>query len=142
MEIKVQLNNLRVAPRKSQEVVDLIRGKNVMQARALLQFTIKRSAEPVLKLLNSAVATALNDFKLEEPNLYISKITVDEGPKLKRSFPMSRGRAYPIMKRTSRITLVLSDGQNQNQYKIKEEKPKVKSLKRKSKNQSAKLKKK
>ena len=109
MEVKVKLNNLRVAPRKSQEVINLIRGKSVGDARSLLQFAIKKSAGPVLKLLEGAVKTALNDFKIDGSDLYISKITVDEGPKLKRIFPMSRGRAYPIMKRTSHITLVLSE---------------------------------
>ena len=112
MEVKVSLNNLRTSPRKSREVIDVIRGKNVVQAKSLLEFTVKRSAEPILKLLNSAVASALHDLKLKEPNLYISKITVDEGPKLKRSYPMSRGRAYPIIKRTSHITLVLSEMSN------------------------------
>lgn len=109
MEIKVKLNNLRIAPRKSREVVNLIRGEKVSQARAILEFTVKRAAEPTLKLLNSAVASALHNYKLKEKDLYIKKITVDEGPKLKRIFPMSRGRAYPIMKRTSHITLVLSE---------------------------------
>jgi len=109
MEVKVKLNNLRTAPRKVRQVVDLVRGKNVADARALLEFTVKRSADPVLKLLNSAVASAVNDLKMEESSLYISKITADEGPTLKRSFPMSRGRAYPIMKRTSHITLTISE---------------------------------
>src|SRR3989344_554243 len=109
MEIKVVLRNLRTAPRKSREVIDLIRNKSVSHARAVLEFTVKRSADPVLKLLNSAVASALHDHQLEESNLVVSKVWVDEGPKLKRSHPMSRGRAYPIMKRTSHITLVLSE---------------------------------
>ena len=109
MEIKVSLNNLRVAPRKARLVVDLVRNKKVQDARNVLQFTINKTAAPVLKLLNSAVASALHDLKLEESNLYISKITVDEGPKMKRSFPMSRGRAYPIIKRTSHIVLTLSE---------------------------------
>jgi|SRR3989338_8785219 len=109
MDIKAQLHNLRTAPRKSRQVVDMIRNKNVAQARAILEFAVKRSSEPVLRLLNSAVASAVNDFKLDESNLRISKVTVDEGPKLKRSFPMSRGRAYPIMKRTSHITLIVSE---------------------------------
>jgi large subunit ribosomal protein L22 len=72
-------------------------------------FTVKRPAEPILKLLNSALASARNDFKLSEDNLYISKITVDAGPTLKRSNPESRGRAFPIMKRTSHIVLILSE---------------------------------
>lgn len=109
MQVKVQLNNLRIAPRKTRMVVDLVRNKSVAQARDVLEFTVKRGADPILKLLNSAVATATHDLKLQEGNLYISKVTVDGGPTLKRSFPMSRGRAYPIMKRTSHIELVLSE---------------------------------
>lgn len=109
MDIKVTLSNLRVAPRKARLVVDLVRNKNVQDARNLLHFTVNKTASPVLKLLNSAVASATHDLKLDETNLYISKITVDEGPKMKRSFPMSRGRAYPIMKRTSHIALTVSE---------------------------------
>lgn len=109
MQVKVVLRSLRTAPRKSREVADVIRNKKVADARALLQFTIKKSAEPILKLLNSAVASALHDSQLEESNLIISEIKVDEGPKLKRSHPMSKGRAYPIMKRTSHITLILKE---------------------------------
>lgn len=109
MNVTVKLNNLRTAPRKVRLVADLIRNKNVAQARAILEFAVKRPTEPMLKLLNSAVASAVNDKKLDENNLYISKVTVDEGPKLKRMFPMSRGRAYPIMKRTSHIILILSE---------------------------------
>lgn len=109
MEIRVHLNNLRTAPRKVRLVADLIRNKGVSDARSLLEFAVKKSTVPILKLLNSAVSSALRDFKLQESDLYVSKITVDEGPKLKRWHPMSRGRAYQIMKRTSHITLVLSE---------------------------------
>ncbi len=109
MEVKVVLRNLRSTPRKSRQVVDLVRNKNVAQARAILEFTVKRTADPVLKLLNSAVASAVNDLHLEESNLKISEIRVDEGPKLKRSHPMSRGRAYPIIKRTSHIMLTVKE---------------------------------
>jgi large subunit ribosomal protein L22 len=109
MEVKVKLSNFRAAPRKARHVVDLVRGKDVQEAVSILSFTINKSALPVLKLLNSAITAAKNDFKLEENNLFISKITVDEGPKLKRWHPMSRGRAYPIIKRTSHIALVLSE---------------------------------
>ena len=103
-------------------MADVIRNKNLAQARALLEFTIKRPADPMLKLLNSAAASAVNDLKLKEDNLYISKLTVDEGPKLKRWHAMSRGRAYPIMKRTSNITLVLSEV---DKLKTKIQKPKI-----------------
>src|SRR3989338_3240115 len=129
MEIKASLSNLRTAQRKVRQVVDMVRGKNVAQARGILEFTVKRSSEPVLKLLNSAVASALHDFKLEESNLKIAKITVDEGPKLKRSHPMSRGRAYPIMKRTSHISLVFGEinskkEQSKNEKVVKPKKEK------------------
>src|SRR3989338_2381303 len=129
MEIKVQLSNLRVAPRKARLVVDLVRGKNLQDARNLLQFTVNKTSTPVLKLLNSAAASAVNDLKLEESHLYISKITVDEGPKMKRSHPMSRGRAYPIMKRTSHISLVLGEinskkEQSKNEKVVKPKKEK------------------
>ncbi len=131
MEIKVFLRNLRTAPRKSREVIDLIRNKNVAEARASLEFTVKRSADPILKLLNSAVASAVHDFQLEESNLYISQIMVDEGPKLKRSHPMSRGRAYPIIKRTSHITLILGERNPKNkEVKGKEITPKKEEIKK------------
>lgn len=119
MDIKVTLSNLRVAPRKARLVVDLVRNKNIQDARNLLQFTVNKTAGPVLKLLNSAVAGAVNDLKLDENNLYISKITVDEGPKMKRSFPMSRGRAYPIMKRSSHIALTLTEKKAEKVKKVK-----------------------
>ena len=109
MEIKVKLNNLRTSPRKVRQVADLIRGKRVQEAQSMLLFTVNKSAKPVLKLLNSAVDSAKKNFKLEESNLIISKITVDEGPKLKRWHPMSRGRAFPLIKRSSHIALVLSE---------------------------------
>ena len=109
MEIKAKLSNFRTAPRKARQVVDLVRGKKVLEAQSILLFTVNKSARLVLKLVNSAVASAKHDFHLEESNLYISKITVDEGPKLKRWHPMSRGRAYPIIKRSANIALILSE---------------------------------
>ncbi|MGD0576595.1 MAG: 50S ribosomal protein L22 [Candidatus Staskawiczbacteria bacterium] len=109
MEIKVKLSNLRTAPRKARQVIDLVRGKRVQDAQSILLFTVNKSARPVLKLLNSAVDSAKKNYKLNEENLFISKITVDEGPKLKRWHPMSRGRAYPIVKRTCHIALSISE---------------------------------
>ena len=145
MEVKVQLNNLRVAPRKSRQVVDLIRGKEVTHAKSLLEFTIKRTAEPLLKLLNSAVAAAEKNHQLKESDLYVATITVDEGPTLKRMQPESRGRSFPIMKRTSHITLVLSEIQNNNvKERSSEEKnlqeKKIQKSKIKNQNNSSKLK--
>ena len=109
MEIKVKLNNFRESPKKSRLVADLIRGKNVAEAQAILLFTINKAARPIAKLLSSGIATAKNDLHLDEANLFISEITVDEGPKLKRWHPMSRGRAYPIIKRSAHIELTIGE---------------------------------
>lgn len=109
MEVKAKLNYLRIAPRKVRLAADLIRGKSVEEAEAILNFTVKRTARPLLKLLKSASANAKENFHLEKENLYISKIIVNEGPKLKRWRPVSRGSAHPILKRTSNITLVLDE---------------------------------
>ncbi len=125
MKIKVKLNNLRTAPRKTRQVIDLIRGKKAVEAQSILSFTVNKSARPVLKLLNSAIASAKHDFQIDESNLIVSEIFVDEGPKLKRWHPMSRGRAYPIIKRTSRITLVLNEIIPTNLPGEAKEKPKI-----------------
>jgi len=109
MEVKVRLSNLRTAPRKTRLVADLVRGKTLAQAQSILSFTVNKTARTMLKLINSATATATHDLHLDESNLFISKIMVDEGQKMKRWHPMSRGRAYPIMKRTSHIVLVLDE---------------------------------
>jgi large subunit ribosomal protein L22 len=109
MEVKVRLSNLRTAPRKTRLVADLVRGKTLQEAVNILSFTTNKSARDVLKLINSAAATAKHDFHLDENNLFVSRIMVDEGPKLKRWHPMSRGRAYSIMKRTSHIVVILSE---------------------------------
>lgn len=107
MPVKVYLRNLRTAPRKVMLVVDLIRGLGVDEAAEQLRYMPKRAAVPIMKLLNSAVAAAQNDFKMNKEDLYISKVTVDTGATLKRSMPHAMGRAFPIMKRTSNITLEL-----------------------------------
>jgi len=109
MEVKAKLNYLRIAPRKIRLVADMIRRKKVEEAQIILGFAKKRGARPLLKLLNSALANAKNNFQLDADNLYISKITVDEGPKLKRWMPRARGRASEIQKKTSHITLILNE---------------------------------
>jgi large subunit ribosomal protein L22 len=124
MEFKVKLSNFRTAPRKVRHVADLVRGKPALQAQTILLFTVNKSAKPVLKLLNSAIDAAKKNKQLSEENLFVSKITVDEGPKLKRWHPMSRGRAYPILKRTSHIVLVLSDGKTEGK-KVEKKSEKV-----------------
>lgn len=98
-----------MAPRKVRMAADLIRGKKVVEAQLLLQFAAKHSALPVLKTLNSAVASAKNNFEADVTNLYISFIAVNEGPKLKRYRPRARGQAYEIQKKTSHVTIVVDE---------------------------------
>ena len=109
MTVTAKLRNLRIAPRKVRLVAELLKNKPVPEAQAILTFTTKKATKSLLKLLNSAVANARNNFQLEPANLYISKITVDEGTKFKRWMPRARGQASEIQKKTSHITLVLSD---------------------------------
>ncbi|MDP2930761.1 MAG: 50S ribosomal protein L22 [bacterium] len=120
MEIVAKLNKLRMAPRKMRLIADLIRGKNALRAKAELSFLARAGARPFAKLLDSAIANAKNNFQLDEQGLYIAKVFVDEGPKMKRWRPMSRGRAYPIQKKVSHLTIILDqiDGQGQKSKKI------------------------
>lgn len=141
MEFKARLSNYRMAPRKARKVADLVRGKKAEEAVAILSFTINKTARPVLKLLNSAIDAAKKNFKIEASNLFISKITVDEGPKMKRWHAMSRGRAYPIEKRTSHVALVLSEITPAAAKAVKKEKPKAENLKTEKKTTKPKVKK-
>lgn len=109
MSVKAKLNYLRIAPRKVRLVADLIRKKKVDQAQTILNFTTKGASKPLNKLLQTAIADAKNNFQLDPANLYISKITVDEGPKYKRWRARSRGMAHEIQKKSSHITLVLEE---------------------------------
>ncbi len=122
MEVKAKLRYLRISPRKVRLVIDLIRGLDTQEAIEQLNFMPKRSALPVLKLINSAVANAENNFKLKTDNLYIKKITADEGPKLKRWKPRAFGRATPILKRSSHITLILDERESDTKKTGKKEK--------------------
>ena len=125
MEIKASLNYLRTAPRKVRLVTQLISGMGVGEAKNALKFLNKRASKPILKLLNSAVANARKNFSFDEKriaSLYIKKIVVDEGPKLKRWMPVSRGTAHQIQKKTSHINLVLDERKT---TEIKTEKKKV-----------------
>ncbi len=103
-----KLNYLRLAPRKMRLIADLVRGKTVSEAENILKFTVTKSAAVLLKLLNSAVANAKHNAKADEKKLFISKLTVDQGPMLKRSMPRSRGSAFPIQKKLSHVYLELS----------------------------------
>lgn len=105
--MKAELNYIRIAPRKMRLVAGLIRRKKIGQAREILKFSKKKGAEPMSKLLNSAAANAKNNFGLDPEELYVSKLTVDQGPVYKRYMPRARGMASMIRKKTSHITLVL-----------------------------------
>jgi len=109
MEVSAKLRFLRMSPRKVRLVVDLVRGLDTTKAEHQLQFMNKRAARPVLKLLQSAIANAENNNKLKKENLFIKKITVDQGPTLKRWRPRAFGRAATILKRSSHITIILCE---------------------------------
>lgn len=108
MEVKAQLRQLRIAPRKVRLAVNLVRGLSVAQAERQLQFMNKASALPLLKLLRSAVANAEQN-KMNKSQLSIKSITVGDGLTLKRWQPRAMGRATPIRKRSSHVVLVLTD---------------------------------
>ena len=98
---------VRISSRKVKVVIDLIRGKSVAEARAILMYTPKAASEPVLKLLNSAVANAENNLDLPADSLFVAEVFANQGPTLKRFRPRAQGRASHILKRTSHITIIL-----------------------------------
>ena len=109
MLVSAKLSYLRISPRKARLVADLVRGKSVEQAQNILNFTIKRAANPILKLLNSAAANAKNNFHLDPKNMYVARIFVNEGATYKRVMPRARGNANEIQKKTCHIDLVLAE---------------------------------
>ena len=108
-QAKAIARTVRIAPRKVRLVVDLIRGKQVGEAVAILRHTPKAASPVVEKVLKSAVANAEHNYELDVNNLVVSEIFVDEGPTLKRFPPRAQGRASAINKRTSHITVVVSE---------------------------------
>ncbi|GAE26041.1 MULTISPECIES: 50S ribosomal protein L22 [Halalkalibacter] len=109
MQAKAVAKQVRIAPRKVRLVIDLIRGKQVGEAVAILRHTPKAASPVVEKLLNSAIANAEHNYEMEPNNLVISEAFVDEGVTLKRFRPRAMGRASRINKRTSHITLVVTE---------------------------------
>jgi large subunit ribosomal protein L22 len=109
MEAKAFLRYIRISPRKVGIVCDLIRGKSVAQANAILLATPKAASEPLLKLLKSAAANAENNFEMDPEKLYVAKIYCTQGPILKRMMPRARGGAAGIQKRTCHINMVLAE---------------------------------
>ncbi len=98
---------IRISTRKVKAVIDLIRGKSVREAEAILLYTPKSATEPVAKLLKSVVANAENNLDLNREELYVAEIYANQGPTLKRYRPRAHGRASSIRKRTSHITVIL-----------------------------------
>lgn len=111
MEVKAHLNYLRMSPRKVRLVANLIKDMGTAEAQLELKHLPKRAADPLIKLLKSAIANARHNFQLSEENLYIKSILVNQGPTLKRFMPRAFGRAAPIRKRTSHVSLVLDTRQ-------------------------------
>lgn len=101
---------IRISPRKVRIVINLIRGKQVDEALAILQFTPKAASPVVAKVLNSAIANAENNPPyLNRDNLYVAEIYADQGPTLKRFMPRAKGSASSILKRSSHITVILDE---------------------------------
>ncbi len=113
VESIARVRHIRITPQKARRVVDLIRGKQALEALAILKFAPQSASEPVYKLVASAIANArvkadAENSYLDEQDLYVARAFVDEGTTLKRFQPRAQGRAYRINKRTSHITVVLA----------------------------------
>ena len=109
MDARAEAKFIRISPRKVQIVCDLIRGKDVGTAMAILMQTPKAAAEPLMKLLKSAVANAENNLGMDPAKLVVSEVFATPGPILKRMMPRAQGRAYRINKRTSHVTLTVTE---------------------------------
>ena len=108
-EVKATAKYIRIAPRKVRIVMNLVRGKSVADALAILKFTPKVGADAVEQVLRSAIANAENNFDMDVDRLFISSAFVDQGPTLKRIHPRSRGQAFKILKHTSHITVAVNE---------------------------------
>ena len=111
MQARATARYIRIAPRKARVVVDLIRGKFADEALEILQFTRRRAARPVAKVLRSAIANAATQFEGKPNELYVAEAYVDQGPVLRRWRPRARGMAGRIRKGTSHITVVVAEAE-------------------------------
>jgi large subunit ribosomal protein L22 len=109
MNARAQAKHIRESPYKVRRVLDLVRGLPVDEARVVLEFTNRKAAGTIIKVLDSAVANAEHNFALDADELYVAEAYADEGPTLKRWRPRARGRATKIRKRTSHITIVVAE---------------------------------
>ena len=109
MESRAVARHIRIAPRKVRLVVDLIRGKAVGEAIAILRNTPKAGSPVVEKVLRSAIANAEHNYSMDVDQLIVSKVFVDQGTTLKRFHPRSQGRAFSILKHSSHVTVVVAE---------------------------------
>jgi large subunit ribosomal protein L22 len=109
METKAIAKTVRIAPRKVRLVVDLIRGKDIKEAQAILMFTPRGASPVILKVLNSAVDNAEHNNNANVENLFVKEVYVNEGVRLKRLLPRAKGQGDIIQKRTSHITVVVAE---------------------------------
>ena len=116
MEVKATAKTLRIQPRKARLVLDLIRGKDVEEAAAILKFLPNKGGYLVGKVLHSAVANAVNNNDLDESKLYVKACWADEGITMKRFMPRAKGSASAIHKRTSHITVVVAEKESEVSY--------------------------
>jgi large subunit ribosomal protein L22 len=108
---KATLTNYRQSPRKVRLLVDMVRGKEVNEALTALRFTPKRASLPIVKLIESALSNARNAGAGNRDIFHITNISVDKGVVLKRHMPRARGRAFPIKKRGSHVTVVVAQAE-------------------------------
>jgi large subunit ribosomal protein L22 len=108
MQAKAIQRYVRITPRKCNQVLDMIRGNSVEQAQTMLQFTPKLGARIIQKVLKSAVANALHEGKVRVEDLYVKEAVVGAGPTMKRWLPRAQGRATPILKRTSHVSVTVA----------------------------------
>ncbi len=129
--ITAKLHYLKIAPRKARLVANLIKKMPVQEAEAQLSLLPKRSSYHILKLLRTGIADAKQNFNIQESKLFIKEIQVDQGPMLKRFMPRAQGRATPIQKKMSHITLILGEDEKliKQRFVFPREKPKNKEKK-------------
>lgn len=109
MEARATAKTVRISPRKARLVIDLIRGVDVKEAQAILMFTPRAASPVILKVLNSAIANAENNYSMDVDKLFVKKCYVNEGVRMKRMLPRAKGSADVIQKRTSHITVVVAE---------------------------------
>jgi large subunit ribosomal protein L22 len=109
MQARAEAKHIRISPRKMKPIADLVRGKNIKEAQAILKFTPRKGAEIFLKVLNSAVANAENNHHLDVDALFVKEIYANQGPTMKRWYAGSKGRANPILRRSSHVGVVVAE---------------------------------